>query len=175
MKKRVRKILSILLIFFLIILILLAILFLIRLITPTEIDDVSPGIPCPEIEIYNPDVLYVIPNYNNNPISNNREWCNYILSLNKTLELHGITHTYKEFLYSKITQEELNFGISEFEGCFGFKPEAFKSPQLKISSENKQLIKQNNLEFRTFFNQITHKVYHCNDSTFPYNKVIRIF
>lgn len=150
-------------------------LFLMRLVNPTEIDDVSPGIPCPEIEIYNPDVLYVIPNYNSNPISYNQEWCNYILSLNKTLAIHGITHTYKEFFYSKISQEELELGISEFEKCFGFKPESFKSPQLATSSQNRQLIKQNNLEFRTTFNQITHKVYHCSDSTFPYNKAIRIF
>jgi len=171
MKKSVKK----RLIIPIILLIALVTLFLIRLVNPTEIDDVTPGIPCPEMIKYNPDVLYVIPDYNNNPISENQEWCSYVLSLNKTLELHGITHTYKEFFYSDISQEELNRGISEFENCFGFKPEAFKSPQLKTSPENKQLIKQNNLEFRTTFNQITHKVYHCSDSTFPYNKAIRIF
>ena len=116
----------------------------------------------------------MIPDYNNNPISENREWCDYILSLNKTLELHGITHTYKEFLYSDISQEELDYGISEFESCFGFKPQAFKSPQLATSHANRKLIKQNNLDFRTVLDQITHKVYHCSDSTFPHNKIIHI-
>lgn len=175
MKKRVKKRLLILLNFLLIILIVLAILFLIRLINSTEIDDVTPGIPCPEIEKYNPDVLYIIPNYNNNLISENKEWCDYILSLNKTLALHGITHTYREFLYSNISQEELNFGISEFEKCFNQSPKMFKPPQLEINKENKQIISKNNLERRTNFNQITHKVYHCNDSDLISNKIIHIF
>jgi predicted deacetylase len=174
-KKRNKKKTRILSAILLIISILIAFLFLIRLVTTTEIDDVTPGIPCPEIQEYNPDILYVIPNFENNLISENPEWCDYISSLNKTLGMHGITHAYKEFLYNEISQEEVNYGISEFEKCFGFKPETFKSPQLATSPQNKQLIKQNNLEFRTVFNQITHKVYHCSDSTFPYNKVINLF
>jgi len=89
--------------------------------------------------------------------------------------LHGINHTYREFLYKNITQEELNFGISEFSKCFNKYPEMFKPPQMKISLENKQLIKQNNLELRTGFNQITHKVYHCNDSSKPRNSIINLF
>jgi len=155
--------------------VLLSFLFLIRLINPTEIDDVSPGINCPEIEKYNPDILYIIPNYNNNPISNNEEWCDYILSLNKTLALHGINHTYGEFLYLNITQEKLNFGISEFEKCFNKTPKMFKPPQLKISYNNKQLVEQNNLKLSTKFNQITHKVYHCDDLGIMSNSLIHIF
>lgn len=150
-------------------------LFLIRLISPTEIDDVSPEINCIEIEKYNPNVLYVIPNYNNLPISENKEWCNYILSLNKTLALHGINHEYREFLYEEITQEELNFAIEEFEKCFGFKPDTFKPPQLKISPQNKKLILSNNLKLNNVFHQMTHKVYHCGDSTTISNKIIHLF
>jgi len=175
MKKVIKKTILIIRSILLAILILLIILILIRLVTPTEIDDVSPGIPCPEIEIYNPDVLYIIPDYNDHPLSFYPEWCRYILSLDKSLSLHGITHTYREFLYLNISQEELDYGISEFESCFGYEPEMFKPPQLAISPENKQLIKQNNLEFRTLFNQITHKVYHCNDSDRIPNSIIKIF
>lgn len=171
MKKGVK----IILIVPLILVILLILLFLIRLINPREIDDVSPGIPCSEIERYNLGILYVIPNYNNNSISKNEEWCGYILSLNKTLALHGITHTYREFLYQNISQEELNFGISEFEKCFNKTPEMFKSPQLRISSKNKELVKENNLELKGSFHQITHKVYHCNDSDIIPNRIIHIF
>jgi predicted deacetylase len=173
-KKRKNK-RNFLYIILLILLILILILFWVRLVSPTEIDDVTPGIPCPELQIYNPDILYVIPNFENNPISENKEWCDYILSLNKELRMHGITHTYREFLYNEISQEELNYGISEFEKCFGFAPNSFKSPQLETSYKNKQLIKENNLKFMTTLNQITHKVYHCNDSTFPYNKAINLF
>lgn len=157
------------------IIIVIFLLFLIRLINPTEIDDVTPGIPCPEIEKYNPDILYVIPNYNSLEISKDKEWCNHILSLNKSLSLHGLNHTYREFLYENISQEELNKGIRKFEECFNFSPTSFKPPQLKINSQNKELILNNNLKLMGIYNQITHKVYHCNDSDKIPNKIIRIF
>ncbi|MGY4884542.1 MAG: DUF2334 domain-containing protein [Nanobdellota archaeon] len=175
MKKRLKKIFSGILIFLLIILIIATILFITRLINPTEIDDVSPGIPCPEIQQYHPDVLYIIPNYENHPLSYYSEWCSYILALNKQLGLHGVKHTYREFLYEDISQEKLNYGISEFEKCFGYKPETFKPPQLKISHENKQLIKENSLKLKTEFSALTHKVYHCKDTGIISNRIVRIF
>lgn len=144
----------------------LIILFLlIRIISPKEIDDITPGIPCPELEKYNPDILYVIPDFNNTPISENQSWCNYILSLNKTLELHGIHHQpYREFLVENITQEQLDYGISEFEKCFSQTPDKFKPPQLEINSQNKELVKQNNLTLVGWVGQTFHKVYHCKDT-----------
>jgi len=175
MKKSMKRCLKVISTTLIILLIILVLLFLIRLVSPTEIDDVAPGINCPEIEKYNPDILYVIPNYNNNPISHNEEWCEYILSLNKTLRMHGINHIYREFFYLNITQEELDFAIEEFEKCFGYEPEIFKPPQLKISYENKQLIEQNNLKLLNILHQITHKVYHCNDSSKPRNNIINLF
>lgn len=171
MKKSIKGILFLLAV----LLVLLILLFLVRLITPREIDDISPGINCPEIEKYNPDIFYVIPDYSNNPISKNREWCDYILSLNKTVEMHGITHEYEEFSVKNISQEELNYGISEFEKCFNKSPEKFKAPQLEISYENRQLIKKNNLKMEGLFNQLTHKVYHCSDSDIISNRIIHIF
>ncbi len=156
------------------ILAIIVILFLIRLITPTEIDDVTPGISCPEMEKYNPDVLYVVPDFENHPISKNQEWCKKILSLNKEVQLHGINHTYREFKYLNITQENLEFGISEFEKCFNKTPEKFKPPQLALSNSNKELIKDNNLQLRNLFDQLTHKVYHCNDSDIISNRWVKI-
>ena len=151
-------------------------LFVIRLINPSEIDDVSREIPCSEIETYNPDILYIIPNFNDKPISQNQTFCKYIFSLNKTLELHGINHQpYREFLYQNVTQENLTFAIKEFQNCFNQTPEKFKPPQLKISLENKKLIKQNNLELKNTFSQITHKVYHCNDEGLIRNWIVRLF
>jgi len=160
----------------LVILSLIILIFIIRLITPTQIDDIHPDIPCPELEIYNPKILYVIPNFNNNAISENSTWCEYILSLNKTLELHGINHSpYREFLTQNISQEDLDFALAELEKCFNQKPENFKPPQLKISRENKNLILENNLTLKLYTNTIFHKVYHCNDSGRIKNEWIRIF
>lgn len=173
MKKR-RK-LSAAEIILLVFLAIIILLFLIRLITPTEIDDVTPGISCPEIQMYNPKVLYVIPEFENNPISENPEWCSYILSLDKEVQLHGITHTFREFKYTNITQEQLANGILEFEKCFNKTPEKFKPPQLALSHQNKELIKENNLKLRNLFHQLIHKVYHCNNGDVIPNKWIRIF
>ena len=149
----------------LIILIILFLLFLIRLFSPKQIDDVSPNIPCDKSYLEKSDVLYVIPSFENNNINNssNKEWCNKILELNKTLALHGYYHNYNEFKEDK-DDKYIEDSINIFKECFNQVPNDFKPPQLAISNNNKELIKRNNLTLNTRFNQITHKVYHCNDS-----------
>ncbi|MBU0760487.1 MAG: hypothetical protein KJ600_00255 [Nanoarchaeota archaeon] len=137
-------------------------LFLLRATSQKQLDDLSPEIPCSENLIEKSDVLWVIPKFNNISIQD-KEWCDYILSLNKTLGLHGVYHTYEEFQTPR-SQDYLNEGITAFENCFHFKPEIFKPPQLKISKENKQLIKNSGLKLKTQANQLTHKVYHCSDT-----------
>ena len=152
-------------------------LFVVRLISPTEIDDIHPNIPCNELLELNPDILWVIPSYEGNSISSdeNEEWCEKIVFLNKELGMHGINHSYWEFRRKTISQEELDKAISEFEGCFGYAPEMFKAPQLRINEQNKELIKENNLLLRGRGNQIFHKVYHCNDSGRIPNWAVKIF
>lgn len=156
--KRVVKVLVIILI------VLALILFSIRLLSPKEIDDVSPGMPCEEEYLGKSDVFWVIPFFEGKPISENQEWCGEILKLNKTLGLHGFEHTYWEFKRENISQEHLSKSIEEFESCFGFSPEKFKPPNLRLSKENKKLIEDNGLVIKYRLNQLTHKVYHCNDS-----------
>ena len=157
-----------------IILVIVSLLFLLRFANPRELDDVTPNIPCEQDLYKKSDVLWVIPNFNETPISQNNSWCSYILSLNKTLGLHGITHQYEEFNKDR-DQIYLDEGIKIFYECFGFEPNAFKPPQLKISDNNKALISSNNMKLKTQLNQITHKVYHCNDSDKIKNWMIDIF
>ncbi len=135
-------------------------LFCFRLISPREIDDVTPAFFCAEELLEEADILFVIPKFNNTSLSENPEWCEYILSLNKTLGLHGVYHTYREFLTDR-NQTYLQEGINEFKACFGYEPEIFKPPQLKISKNNRELIKQNNMILKTIPNKIIHKIYHC--------------
>jgi len=125
---------------FLFLIILILIVILIRALSLSEIDDVTPAIACKQKDLEKSDILFVIPKFENKSISENKNWCEYILSLNKTLGIHGVYHSYNEFAYPR-TQEYLDEGIKIFEDCFGFKPEFFKAPQLNISEENKILIK----------------------------------
>ena len=158
---------------YLIILIILSIL-TVRLINPREIDDVSPEIKCEKEYIQKSDILWVIPKYNNKPISEDGEWCEYILSLNKTIGMHGITHERGEFSIDR-EQEYFEEGLNIFEECFGFKPKIFKAPQLNILEKNKILIRNNNLKIMEKYNQFSHKVYHCNNTGFFSNKIINLF
>ncbi len=160
-------------VFLLIVFLLIIDLFLIRYLSSREIDDVSPEIQCQEKYIEKSDVLWIIPKYNNISISENRKWCDYILNLNKTLGMHGVYHEFEEFKTPR-NQEYLQEGIDEFEKCFGFKPEIFKPPQLKISENNKRLIEDGNFKLKGGINQLTHKVYHCNDSGKLSNKIINL-
>jgi len=168
LKKKENKI--ILISILLLISIILLILYL-RIINPVQIDDLHPEINCSEEYIEKSDILWVIPNLNNKSVSNNKEWCNQILSLNKTIGMHGVFHESLEF-YKNRDQEYLQQGIDIFEQCFKVKPTMFKPPQLKISHNNKKLIKKNNLHLKSLFNQITHKVYHCDNRGLFSNKII---
>jgi len=143
--------------------ILIVSLFIIRANSPKEIDDMNPLILCEQEYLEKADILWVIPLYEKYPISENQEWCKEILKLNKTIGMHGLHHTYREF-NGTFNQTEFEKGIREFEKCFGYPPELFKAPQLEITSENIGKIKNNGLKFRGFFNQIIHKVYHCGDT-----------
>jgi predicted deacetylase len=154
---------KIILLIILITIILLLALFLIRLFSPRQIDDVSPDIQCDKELLQKSDILYIIPSFNNNNISNNKEWCNEILALNKTLALHGYHHKYNEFLEDK-NDNYLEESINVFKQCFNETPKEFKPPQLAISDDNKKLIQKHNLKLKIGFNQITHKVYHCKDT-----------
>jgi hypothetical protein len=153
--------------------ILLLILFLIRFFSARQLDDVSPDIPCNKELLEKSDILYVITSFNGNNISD-KKWCNKILALNKTLALHGYHHNYHEFLEDK-NENYLKDSISIFKDCFNQTPEYFKPPQLKISDNNKELIKKYNLKLSAGFYQITHKVYHCNDSGLFSNRFIGWF
>ena len=150
------------------------VLYIFRLSSSKEVDDVNPLIQCDSEILDKSDVLWVIPLFNNESIAENKSWCDYILSLNKTLELHGIYHNYKEF----DVKRESNYiekGIIEFEKCFGFKPDKFKAPQLALSGENKKIL--NGLGFKVYgrSNQFTHKVYHCSDTGIFSNEFIEKF
>lgn len=149
-------------------------LFLIRAFSYSEIDDISPEINCEKKFMEDSDILWVIPNFNNKPISENKEWCEYILGLNKTIGLHGVSHTFQEFKTNR-NQDYLDYGIQIFEDCFGYKPRLFKPPQLKISKENKKLIENNNLTLKFEFNQWTHKAYHCGEYGEKKNWLIDLF
>ena len=152
----------------------LATILVVRANLPRQIDDVSPGIPCEKAYLKKSDILWIIPKFQGIPISNNSEWCQEIISMNKTLGMHGVQHYYNEFK-DNLTQEHLQEGIDAFEECFGYKPTMFKPPKLDLSKENKKLIEDNGMEIKKYSNQFFHKVYHCNNSGTLSNKFHDIF
>jgi len=137
---------------------------LIRILSEKHLDDLHPEMPCDKYLIEKSDYLSVIPIYNNVNISENKEWCNFILSFNKTIIMHGVYHTFNEFNEERDYQY-INRGIKEFNDCFGFYPTEFKPPQLALSKKNKIFLeKEFGFKVHTWFSQRFHKVYHCNDS-----------
>ncbi|PJE81730.1 hypothetical protein COU58_00925 [Candidatus Pacearchaeota archaeon CG10_big_fil_rev_8_21_14_0_10_32_42] len=153
---------------------LILILFSLRLTGRVELDDVTPEIPCENELIEKSDVLWIIPNFENKSIAENKTWCQKILSLNKTLGMHGIEHNYMEFS-KEITTEELQRGREIFKECFEDYPLMFKPPQLAISSESKKVVKESGMKLMRGGNQLIHKVYHCNDSDIIKNSFIYFF
>jgi len=149
-------------------------IFLLRTFGERELDDLSPGISCLEPLVEKSDVLWVIPLYKNESIADNEIWCNYILSFNKKIGMHGVYHSYEEFGTDK-GEDYIQKGTLSFERCFGFKPTMFKPPQLEITGENRKLLEKEGFEVKSFWNQLVHKAYHCDDTgVFP-NWIIDLF
>lgn len=148
-------------------------IFFVRLISPYEIDDIHFSIPCEEEYLAKSDVLWVIPLFNNSSIAENQERCTALRASNKTLGMHGVYHTYREFATPR-DQMYLDRGIAAFEQCLGGKPNAFKAPQLALSKENAELLRNNHLKIHGALGQLTHKVYHCNDTGRFKNWMIRL-
>jgi len=164
--------------------VMLVCLFFVRLVLPSQVDDVSPGIFCSEDVLNWADVYYVIPKFDGVPVD--REWCEEIkkrASLSggglrvegggdKELAMHGVVHSYREFGVFRDV-DYVGEGVEIFEECFGFEPERFKPPQLVFSEENDWM--RGMFEIDLFWNQVFHKVYHCGDTgVFP-NWFVRVF
>jgi predicted deacetylase len=144
------------------VLIILISLAIARSILPRQIDDVRPNRLCENDLVNSSSVLMVIPMFENRSIAENRSWCEQILMLNKTLGMHGVYHTEKEF--SEVRDENyVKTGMEEFRKCFGFYPSVFEAPQLSLSNENEKLLKSLNFTILHRFHYLTHKVYHCTD------------
>lgn len=154
----------------LIVFIMVFVLFLIRLVLPSQIDDVSSGIFCEEELMERADVYFVIPKFEGVVI--NDEWCEEILNRKKELAMHGVYHSYEEFGVFR-NEEYFGEGVEIFEECFGFVPTRFKPGQLKFTKENDWI--RNEVEVDLFWNHLFHKVYHCGDSGIFPNWAVRIF
>ncbi|MFH1972401.1 MAG: polysaccharide deacetylase family protein [archaeon] len=150
------KLRNIIITFFILILIYFIILLWSR--TPLIVDDVYDN-SCIEI-VEKADIVYVIPFFEGRDISENNEWCESMIELNKTFGLHGISHEYHEFL-GEIEEEELVDAISNFEYCFGYKPELFRPPYNKISEENSAIVLSQGIKIykKPYF---LHPYCHCN-------------
>lgn len=145
-------------------------LFFIRLVLPSQIDDVTPGISCEEELLDWADVYFVIPKFEGVAIE--REWCEGILKRDKELALHGVYHTFEEFGVYR-NEEYFGEGVRIFEECFGEEVVRFKPGQLEWVKENDWVKAE--VEVELFWNQLFHKVYHCEDTGIFPNWFIRVF
>lgn len=157
-----------------IVLILALALYFIRTFGERQVDDVNPLSDCPDWIMQKSKVYAVIPLYKNVSIVDNKSWCDYILSLNKTLIMHGIYHNYEEF-ESNISKEEVILGMNAFKKCFGYYPEIFEAPQLAISGGNELMILDLGMKLRGYPYALFHKVYHCNSYGERFNDLVDKF
>ena len=149
---------------------LVILLFFLRLVLPSQVDDVNPFMGCSEEVLDLGDVYFVVPKFEGVEISD--EWCEEILKRDKQLAMHGIYHSYEEFGVYR-DEEYFEEGVDIFEECFGFTPKRFKPGHLKWTSKNDWI--RDEVEVDLLWNQIFHKVYHCGDSGFFTNWIVRVF
>jgi hypothetical protein len=153
------------------VLIFILILEIVRIILPAQIDDVSPEIPCEDWILAQAETYYIIPRFNEKKISGDLQWCDKILGGGKELAMHGVYHKFNEFEECR-NESYFNAGLETFEECFNETPERFKPPQLGWTKKNNWI--KERVEVDLFFNQLFHKVYHCNDTGIFPNWLIKL-
>ncbi|AYV77979.1 MAG: hypothetical protein Edafosvirus3_57 [Edafosvirus sp.] len=161
-----------------ILLIISLVILIVRNINYTEVDDVHPLIPCKNHLLKNSKYLWVIPIYKNIPITNYPAWCQEIKKLESNgtiLGMHGVVHNEThDFLYrdgefnKDLSYEYIKSGMEVFKNAFGHYPKVFKAPHTLATSNNIHKINQLGMKYFGVMNQITHKVYHCNDDNLPW-------
>jgi len=140
---------------------LIIIIFLTRFYSSKVLDDVSPQRYCSRDLIEKSDILFVIPLLGNESIANNQTWCKEILGFNKRIGMHGVYHAPDDIGEFSIDRDKEYFqiGMEEFRKCFGFYPILFKAPELKLSQNNKVLLKDMNMTIYSVPQTIFHKEY----------------
>ena len=129
---------------------------------PREVDDVHPDIHCSDGIVSDSTWLWIIPLYNNVPISKDRAWCDRMLKSGKKLGMHGVKHTFNEFNVDQ-TREYIQAGVDEFTRAFGYAPTDFKPPKMAVTPNNLKILKDMGLNIHNRWQQLIHKVYHCED------------
>jgi predicted deacetylase len=135
---------------------------LMRAVSLRQVDDFSPEIPCNYELVNKSETLLIIPLFNNISVASNKTWCEQTLALNKTLGMHGVYHSYREFLEPR-SEDYIRAGMEEFKKCFGYYPSLFEAPQLALSTLNKKTLLDMGFQIRGTSYTLTHKVYHCQD------------
>jgi predicted deacetylase len=153
-------------VFILFIFLILTCLLLHRQFNHYELDDVHPSIQ----SVNHPYIkeskwLWIIPNYNNDPITNYPEWIEYIKNSGKKIGMHGVNHTYKEFGYN-VSENYIQQGMNIWKKAFNEYPKYFKAPKLCLSINNKKLLEKKGMKIKGIYNQLLHKVYHTPENRF---------
>lgn len=59
--------------------------------------------------------------------------------------MHGITHSYHEFLYP-VDENVFNETVQKYESCFSKNPKKFRPPNNRISEENIEIVNKYGME-----------------------------
>uniref|UniRef100_A0A6C0KQ03 NodB homology domain-containing protein n=1 Tax=viral metagenome TaxID=1070528 RepID=A0A6C0KQ03_9ZZZZ len=123
------------------------IFFLVRRFRLINYDDVHQNIVQNEEYIKKSDILFVIPDYENVKITDDKIFVNKLKTSGKILGMHGVTHepssyTQKAEFGLPVSEKKITEGMKIFENAFGYKPKFFKAPCYNLLPENKVKIEK---------------------------------
>jgi hypothetical protein len=153
--------------------IILIVLLLIRLYNPVHYDDITPLIPINKTYLKKSDILFVIPKYNNKPITDYPDFIKYLKKYsndnNKIIGLHGYTDNPEGYFttseYGKeLSDEYIKENIDLFTKAFGFKPTIFKAPCYNLHPVNKKILEKHGLKISEVTSLLFNKLFHNDNS-----------
>lgn len=160
-------------------LIILIVLLIIRFFNKSHYDDLHPELPFNKEYLDKSDILFIIPNYNNIPITNYPEYIeklkSYAQKNNKQIGLHGYIHkpegffTKAEYGY-ELPESYIKDNIDLFRKAFNFEPKLFKAPCYNLHPKNREILLKLGLQISDINTLFLNKLFH-NDN----NIILTIF
>lgn len=138
-----------------------------------ELDDVHPLMKCDKLDHFldHPRLtkLWVVPMYNNVPITADPVWCAKIKHWadskpGRVLGLHGYAHTDHECARIELSDAHLEHANQLFFEAFGRLPDEFKAPNYALTTKNRDFIESRGLRIATKGDSMFHQIFHCDTS-----------
>jgi Uncharacterized protein conserved in bacteria (DUF2334) len=144
----------------------------IRAFNPVHYDDLHPGLDTHWDYVKRSDILYVVPKYYGDPLTNHPDYIARLKKLaagGKELAMHGVEHRPEGFFIEAefgkpLPRSYIESGIRTFTKAFGAPPARFKAPCYNLHPKNRAVLEEHGIRVDGPETLLFNKLYHFDGS-----------